>query len=142
MSKKEEKGRAKLSLPAGKATAGPPVGPSLSAFGINIKKFCDDFNNMTKDKMGYTIPVEIVVYSDRSFELILKQPLMSSLILKSLSADKGSSAPGSEEAGTLTKEKIDQIVKVKMPDLNTVSEESARKMVAGTAKSMGIRVEE
>lgn len=142
MSKKEEKGRAKLSLPAGKATAGPPVGPSLSAFGINIKKFCDDFNNMTKDKAGYTIPVEIIVYKDRSFELVLKQPLMSSLILRSISLDKGAGAPGTEEAGVLTSEKVDEIVKIKMPDLNTVSEEAARKMVIGTAKSMGIKVEE
>ena len=143
MSKKQEiTGRAKLHLPAGKATPGQPVGPVVSPLGINIKQFCDDFNNQTKDKAGYMIPVEILVFKDKSYKLILKQPPVPNLILKSMSIDKGSSLTGTESAGVLTKDKLEEIIDMKMEDLNTTSRDAARKMVKGTAMSMGIRVEE
>lgn len=140
MSKKEVTGRVKLQLPAGKATPAPPVGPVVSPLGINIKQFCDDFNNMTKDRAGFVIPVELTVYKDRSFSLVLKQPPVANLILKAISADKGSSSAGSEKAGALNSEQIDSIVDTKFVDLNTVSKEAARKMVVGTARSMGVEV--
>ncbi|HCB64146.1 MAG TPA: 50S ribosomal protein L11 [Fusobacteria bacterium] len=142
MSKKEITGRVKINLPAGKATPAPPVGPVVSPLGINIKQFCDDFNNKTKDQAGFTIPAEIIVYKDRSYDLVLKKPLMASLIMKSLSISKGAGDVKNENVGVLTKDKIEEIVDTKMPDLNTVSRESAVKMVKGTARSMGVKVEE
>jgi large subunit ribosomal protein L11 len=142
MSKKKEiSGKAKLHLPAGKATPGQPVGPVVSPLGINIKQFCDDFNNQTKDKAGYIIPVEIIAFKDKSYKLILKQPPVPNLILKFTSIAKGSSLAGKESAGILTDENVEKIVDMKMPDFNTVSRESAKKMITGTAISMGIKVE-
>jgi large subunit ribosomal protein L11 len=141
MSKKEITGKAKLHLPAGKATPGQPVGPVVSPLGINIKQFCDDFNAQTKDKAGYIIPVEITAFKDKSYKLTLKQPPVPNLILKFSSINKGSSLAGKESAGILTNEQIEKIIDMKMVDLNTVSRDSARKMIIGTAVSMGIKVE-
>lgn len=138
---KEVKGRAKLQLPAGKATPGQPVGPVVSPLGINIKQFCDDFNNQTKGDAGYVIPVEIIAYKDKSYTLILKKPPVANLILKMVSIEKGSGLAGSEEVATLTNDHIEKILDIKMIDLNTISRKSAKKMVRGTALSMGIKVE-
>lgn len=134
--------KVKLSLPAGKATPAPPVGPIVSPLGINIKQFCDRFNENTKDQAGFVIPVEIVVFTDKTFELNMNQPLMSSLIKHALSIPKGSGAASTESVGTLTKEMVEQIVERKFPDFNTVSKASAKEMVRGSARSMGVKVED
>jgi large subunit ribosomal protein L11 len=139
---KKIKAKVKLNLPAGKATPAPPVGPVVSPLGVNVKQFCDDFNNRTKGQMGFVIPIDLIVYEDKSYDLILKQPLMSNLIKKTASVEKGSQTPKTNIVAKLTKSQIDTIVDAKMADLNTISRESARKMVIGSARSMGIEVEE
>lgn len=142
MAKKEVKAKVKLQLPAGKATPAPPVGPVVSPLGINIRQFCDEFNNQTKDKAGFTIPVELTVYKDKTFSLLLKQPPVYDLILKEVGISKGASNSITESVGVLTKANVENIVDIKMPDFNTINRESAAKMVKGTARSMGIKVEE
>lgn len=130
----------KLQIPGGKATPAPPVGPALGQAGINIGEFVNQFNEKTRDKMGVIIPVEISVYDDRSFDFVLKVSPMSRLILKALGKEKGSGKSPSQKIGVLTQDQVRAIAEEKMPDLNAASVEAAMKIVAGTARSMGVDV--
>ncbi|MFC1686334.1 50S ribosomal protein L11 [Patescibacteria group bacterium] len=130
----------KLQIPAGKANPAPPVGPALGQHGINIKDFCTAFNEKTKDKGGDLIPVEITVYEDRSFDFIMKTPPAAALLKKAAGLDKGSGEPHSDKVGKVTDQQVEEIAKVKMEDLNANDIEAAKKVVAGTARSMGIEV--
>ncbi len=132
----------KLALPAGKANPAPPVGPALGQHGVNIMEFCKAYNAQTADKVGQVIPVEITVYEDRSFTFILKTPPTSELIKKAIGAEKGSGTPNKAKIGTITMDQIREIAQIKMPDLNCTSVESAMNMVAGTAASMGVTVQQ
>lgn len=132
----------KLQLPAGKATPGPPVGSSLGPHGINIAAFTKEFNDKTADKAGLIIPVVITIYQDRSFSFILKTPPVPVLIKKALGIESGSGKPNKTKVGKLTKAQVKEIAELKMPDLNAGSIEAAMSMVAGTARSMGVTVEE
>ena len=131
----------KLQIPAGAANPSPPVGPALGQRGINIMEFCKAFNEKTKDKAGYTIPVEISVYSDKSFTFVLKQPPMTDLIKKISGVKKGSDNPLKNKVGKLTKDQIMEIVDMKIKDLNTNDRDQAAKIVAGSARSIGIETE-
>lgn len=130
----------KLQIAGGKATPAPPVGPALGQAGINIGDFVTKFNAATATQMGEIIPVEISVYDDRSYTFITKVSPVSRLILKAMGKDKGSNKPGTQKAGELTQEQVRAIAEKKMPDLNAASIEAAMKIVAGTARSMGITV--
>lgn len=132
----------KLQLPAGKATPGPPVGSSLGPHGINIAAFTKEFNDKTADKAGLIIPVVITIYQDRSFSFIMKTPPAAVLIKKALGIESGSGKPNKQKVGTLTKAQVKEIAEIKMQDLNAASLEAAMSMVAGTARSMGVTVEE
>ncbi len=131
----------KLQVEAGKATPAPPIGPALGQAGVNIKEFCEQFNNRTKDKAGLRIPVVITVYSDRSFTFITKSPPASVLILKELGIDKGSKEPGLKKIGKLTRSQLQKIAEIKKEDLNANSLEAAINIIAGTCRSMGVEVE-
>ncbi len=135
-------GMIKLQLPAGKATPAPPVGPALGQHGVNIMGFCKEFNAKTSSQEGLIIPVVISVYQDRSFSFILKTPPVAVLIKKALGIESGSSVPNKTKVGKLTKAQVKQIAETKMPDLNAASIEAAMRLVAGTARSMGVTVEE
>ncbi|NPA81197.1 MAG: 50S ribosomal protein L11 [Epsilonproteobacteria bacterium] len=135
-------GEIKLQIPAGKANPSPPVGPALGQKGVNIMEFCKAFNEKTKDMMGFNIPVIITVYADRSFTFITKQPPASDLIKKALGIQKGSSNPLKDKVGKLTREQLMDIVEKKIADLNTKDREQAAKIIAGSARSMGVEVEE
>jgi len=137
---KKIKSIVKVQIEAGKATPAPPIGPSLAPHGINLSEFCKQFNDMTKDQMGFVIPVEITVYEDRTYELRLKKPPVSNLIKKAIGVEKGSGEPNKKKVGTITKAQIKEIAEMKMPDLNTDNLESAMKMVEGTAKGMGVEI--
>lgn len=128
----------KLNIDAGKGNPAPPVGPALGQAGINMMEFLKKFNEMTAKQMGFKLPVEITVYEDRSYTFVVKQPLMTALILNAVGIPKGSSNPSKETAGVLTKEKAIEVAKQKMPDLNTEDVDEAIKIVAGAARSMGI----
>ena len=130
----------KLQIPAGKANPSPPVGPALGQRGINIMEFCKAFNEKTKDMMGYTIPVEITVYNDRSFTFITKQPPVTDFLKKAAGIQKGSSNPLKEKVGQITKAQLREIAEKKLPDLNTDDIEAAMRTIAGSAKSMGIEI--
>ncbi|WP_456470152.1 50S ribosomal protein L11 [Caminibacter sp.] len=130
----------KLQIPAGKANPSPPVGPALGQRGINIMEFCKAFNEKTKDMMGFTIPVEITVYSDRSFTFITKQPPATDFLKKAAGITKGSSNPLKEKVGKITKAQLREIAEKKLPDLNTDDVEVAMKTIAGSARSMGIEI--
>lgn len=130
----------KLQIPAGKATAAPPVGTVLGPAGVNIGDFVNKFNEATRDKMGDIIPVDLFVYEDRTFDFTLKTPPASRLILKILGLEKASQKPGSQRAGTISKAQIRQVSEQKMPDLNAASPEAADRIIEGTARSMGIDV--
>jgi large subunit ribosomal protein L11 len=130
----------KLQIPAGKANPSPPVGPALGQRGINIMEFCKAFNEKTKDMMGFTIPVEITVFSDRSFTFITKQPPATDLIKKAAGVTKGSSNPLKDKVGKITKAQLKEIAEKKLPDLNTDDVEVAMKTLAGSARSMGIEI--
>ena len=132
----------KLQLPAGKATPGPPVGSTLGPHGINIPGFTKEFNAKTADQAGLIIPVVITIYQDRSFTFILKTPPVPVLIKQACKLESGSARPNRDKVAKMTKAQVEEIAKLKMPDLNTVSLESAMSMVKGTARSMGITVEE
>jgi large subunit ribosomal protein L11 len=132
----------KLHVPGGQANPAPPVGPALGQHGVNIMEFCKQFNAKTQDKLGLTIPVEITVYADRSFTFITKTPPASVLIRKTLNLPKGSGQPNKEKVGQITRKQLEEIAKTKMPDLNTTNLESAVRMIAGTARSMGVVVVE
>ena len=131
----------KLQIPAGKANPAPPVGPALGQHGVNIMEFCKVFNAKTQEQMGKIIPVEITVYADRSFTFITKTPPAPSLILEAAVIPKGSGEPNREKVGKVTSAQIKEIAEIKMPDLNASDVESAMRMIAGTARSMGIIVE-
>ena len=134
-------GFVKLHVPGGQANPAPPVGPALGQHGVNIMEFCKQFNSRTQDKIGYTIPVEITVYGDRTFTFITKTPPAAVLIRKAAGLDKGSGTPNKEKVGKLSKKQVLDIANMKMPDLNTKNLDSAMKQIAGTARSMGVEVE-
>ena len=135
-------GYIKLQLPAGKATPQPPVGPALGQYGVAIPAFTKEFNDRTKNDIGLIIPVVITVYSARTFTFITKTPPVPVLIKKALNIDTASAKPNKDKVGKLTQEQLRQIATTKMPDLNAASIEAAMSMVAGTARSMGVTVEE
>lgn len=135
-------GLIKLQIPAGKATPAPPVGPALGQHGVNIVVFTKDFNERTKNDAGLIIPVVITVYEDRSFTFITKTPPAAVLIKKACGIDKASGVPNKNKVATITKEQVQKIAETKMPDLNAASLEAAMSMIAGTARSMGIVVED
>ena len=135
-------GYIKLQIPAGKATPAPPVGPALGQHGVNIMAFTKEFNERTKKDAGLIIPVVITIYQDRSFTFILKTPPAPVLIKKACKIESASARPNRDKVAKLTKAQVEEIAKLKMPDLNTTSLESAISMIKGTARSMGITVEE
>jgi len=131
----------KLQISAGKATPAPPVGPALGQHGLNIQEFCNKFNEATKDKMGDTIPVEITVYEDRTYDFKLKTPPTSEFLRKAAGIEKGSGKPLQEKVGKVTKAQVKEIAEKKLQDLNTDNVEAAMKIVEGTARQMGITIE-
>jgi large subunit ribosomal protein L11 len=131
----------KLTIPAGAATAAPPVGPALGQHGLPIMDFVKAFNDKTKEKSGNLLPVVITVYEDRTFSFITKQPPIAEMIKKALGVEKGAGKPGHESAGTLTKQQAEEIAKNKLEDLNTGNVEAAVNIVAGVARSMGVKVQ-
>ena len=135
-------GYVKLQIPAGQATPAPPVGPALGQHGVNIAAFTKEFNERTKNEGGLLIPVVITVYADRSFTFITKTPPAAVLIKKACGLDKASGVPNKEKVATISKEDVRKIAETKMPDLNAASLEAAMSMIAGTARSMGVTVEE
>ncbi|MCC6964475.1 MAG: 50S ribosomal protein L11 [candidate division Zixibacteria bacterium] len=134
-------GFVKLQIPAGQATPAPPVGPALGQKGVNIMEFCKAFNARTGEKSGLIIPVVITVFSDKSFTFITKTPPAAVLLLKAAKIPKGSGTPNRDKVGRVTRQQIREIAEMKMPDLNAASLETAMSMVAGTARSMGLEVE-
>ncbi len=130
----------KLQINAGKANPAPPVGPALGQHGVNIMEFCNTFNERTKEQVGLVIPVVITVYQDRSFSFITKTPPASILLLKAAGLESGSKEPGKTTAGTVSLAKVREIAEMKMTDLNAGSVEAAMKIIAGTARSMGLEV--
>jgi len=137
---KKIKAKVKLQIPAGKATPAPPVGPTLAPHGINIGEFCQKFNDETKDKEGFSIPVEVTIFEDKTFEFRLKTPPTSELLKKAAGIEKGSGTPNQTKVGKITKDQLREIAKKKLPDLNTQDIEKAMKIVEGTAKNMGIEI--
>ena len=135
-------GQIKLQIPAGKATPAPPVGPALGSSGINIMQFVKEFNDRTAAQAGMIIPVVITVYKDKSFEFITKEPPMAVLIKQAAKIEKGSGKPNRDKVAKINKAQVEEIAKKKMPDLNAASLEAAMSMVAGTARSMGVVVED
>jgi large subunit ribosomal protein L11 len=138
---KKIKAVVKLQIPAGKANPAPPVGPALGQQGINIMGFCKEYNERTASMAGSIIPVEITVYEDRSFTFVTKTPPTPDLLKKALSIEKGSGTTGHASAGKISKAKISEIAAIKSKDLNVNSPEAAERVVAGTARSMGIQIE-
>ena len=132
----------KLQIPAGKATPAPPVGTVLGPAGINLQEFCTKYNDATRDKMGDILPVVISIYDDRSFDFVIKTPPTAFLIKKICNVKKGSAKGSKESVGTMSQAQLKQIAEIKLPDLNCYSVEDAMKIVAGTAKNMGVKVEE
>ena len=130
----------KLQCPAGAANPAPPVGPALGQHGVNIMEFCKQFNAKTQNDKGMIIPVIITVYQDRSFTFILKTPPAAILLKKAANIEKGSGVPNKEKVGKVTKKQVEEIAKIKMPDLNCDSLESAVRIIEGTARSMGLEV--
>lgn len=138
---KKIKTMVKLQIQAGQATPAPPIGPALGQHGVNIMAFCKEFNERTAAQAGTIIPVEVTVYEDRSFNFITKTPPAAELIKKAIGAEKGSAASGKAPMAVLSAEKLRQIAETKMPDLNVNSIEAAERTIAGTARSMGVKVE-
>lgn len=134
-------GLIKLQIAAGQANPAPPVGPALGQHGVNIMEFCKAFNATTQDKAGLVIPVVITVYADRSFTFVTKSPPAASLLKRAAGLAKGSGVPNREKVGSVTREQLVEIVKIKEADLNAVDEDAAVRIIAGTARSMGITVE-
>ena len=131
----------KLQIPAGQATPAPPIGPALAQQGLNIPEFCQKFNDLTKNKIGFTIPVEIRVYEDRSYDFKLKTPPASEFLKKAAGIEKGSGEPQKTKVGKITREQLRKIAEQKMVDLNCDTIEKAEKIIMGTARQMGIEVE-
>ena len=140
--KKKIKAVVKIQIPAAKATPGPPIGSSLGPHGINIGAFVKDFNDRTANQAGLVIPVLMTIYEDRSFEFVLKTPPVAVLIMKELGLEKGSGVPNKSKVGKLTQAQVEKIAKIKMPDINANTLEAAMSMIKGTARSMGVTVEE
>ena len=140
--KKKAVGFVKLQIPGAAANPAPPVGPALGAQGVNIMQFCQQFNAATQDKAGDIIPVEISVYEDRTFDFVCKTPPAAQLIKKELGLQSGSGVPQRDKVGQLTDEQLTKIAEIKMPDLNANDIEAAKKIVAGTARSMGVTIAE
>jgi large subunit ribosomal protein L11 len=138
--KKKVKAIVKLAIKAGQANPAPPIGPALGQHGVPIMDFCKEFNSRTKDMGEDVIPAILTVYEDRSFTFITKTPVTANLIMKALGTDKGSGVPNKEKIGKLSQKDLEEIAKVKMPDLNTTDIEQAKKIVAGTARSMGVDI--
>jgi len=131
----------KLQIPAGQANPAPPVGPALGQHGLNISEFCQQFNEKSKAQIGYVLPVEISVYEDRTYSFVLKTPLTTDLLKKAVNIGKGSKSSLQEKAGKISKLKLEEIAKIKMPDLNTDNLGKAVKIISGTARQMGIEIE-
>ena len=138
---KQVTGQAKFQVPGGQATPAPPVGTSLGRFGINLGQFVQQFNDKTKEAGGMPIPVVVTVYNDRSFEFVTKSPPAAALLKKAAGLAKGSGVPNKDKVGKVSVDQLDEIVKMKSADLNARDDEHARRMIAGTARSMGITVE-
>ena len=141
MAEKKVTGFVKLQIPAGKANPAPPVGPALGSKGVNIMQFCQAFNAATQDKSGTIIPVEITVYEDKTFTFVCKTPPAAVLIKEKLGIKSGSGIPQLKTVGTLSLDQLREIAEIKMPDLNANDIEAAMEIVAGTARSMGVRIE-
>ena len=139
---KEVTKKIKLQIPAGKATPAPPVGTVLGPAGINLGEFCTKYNEATRDKMGDVLPVEISIYDDRSFDFVIKTPPAAFLVKKYAKIDKGSSKGANNVVATLTKDQLKEIAEIKLPDLNAYTVEQAEKIIAGTARNMGIEITE
>jgi len=139
---KEVKQIVKLQLQAGKATPAPPVGTALGPHGVNIQDFCTKFNEASKSRMGEVVPVLMTIYQDRSFDFVMKTAPASDMIKKKLNLAKGSGRPLQDKVATLTQTQITEIAQAKLPDLNTKDIEQAKKIIAGTARQMGVKVEE
>jgi len=137
---KKEVAKIKLQIPAGAANPSPPVGPALGQHSVNIMGFCKEFNARTQDQKGMIIPVVITVYADRSFTFITKTPPAPVLLLKAAKVEKGSGEPNRDKVGFVTKDQVEEIAKIKMPDLNCVDMAAALRTIEGTARSMGIEV--
>ena len=135
-------GKIKLQIPAGKANPSPPVGPALGQHGVNIMEFCKAFNAKTQDKQGLIIPVIITVYADRTFSFITKTPPAAVLLKKAAGLEKGSGEPNRNKVGVVSREKVREIAELKMKDLNAFNIESAMRMIEGTARSMGITIQD
>jgi large subunit ribosomal protein L11 len=132
----------KLQIPGGKATPAPPVGPALAPQGLNLSEFCQKFNDATKNQQGFTIPVEITIYEDRTYTFVTKQPPASELLKKVAGIEKGSGEPNKTKVAKITRDQLRKIAEQKMADLNTDDVEQAMKIIEGTAKNMGIAVED
>jgi large subunit ribosomal protein L11 len=139
---KKVTGVVKLQLPAGKATPAPPVGPALGGYGINIMAFVKEYNEKTASQAGSVIPVEITIFSDRSFTIALKTPPAADLLRKAAGVDKGSGVPNRTKVGTISREQLRKLAEQKMSDLNAIDIAGAEKILAGTARSMGITIKE
>lgn len=139
---KKVKAIIKLQISAGKATPAPPVGPALGQHGINIMAFCKDYNERTASQDGYIVPAEITVFEDRSFTFVTKMPPVSDLLRRALGAEKGSGNAGTQMVGKISRDAVYEIARTKMKDLNTTDVDKAVKIVAGTARSMGVEVEQ
>ena len=139
MANKSIKAVVKLQIPAGKATPAPPVGPALGQHGVNIMDFCKAFNDATKGKEG-TVPVVLTIYEDRTFDFIIKTPPTAELIKKYANVIKGSAVPNRDKVGKITRKQIEEIAKIKLPDLNTKDIKKAMKIVEGSARSMGVEI--
>ncbi|MFA5228400.1 MAG: 50S ribosomal protein L11 [Candidatus Paceibacterota bacterium] len=137
---KKVKAIIKLQIKAGKATPAPPVGPALAPHGLNIAEVCQKFNDLTKDKGNFKIPVEVTVYEDRSFSMITKQPPAAELIKAVIGLEKGSGTPNTKKVGKITRDQLREVLNQKIPDLNTKNKEQALKTLEGTSRSLGIEV--
>lgn len=135
-------GKIKLQIQAGKANPAPPIGPALGQHGVNIMQFCKEYNAKTQDKAGSVIPVEITVFEDRSFDFVLKTPPAAEMLKKAANVEKGSATPNKNKVATISRAKVTEIAKEKMPDLNATSLEAAESMIIGTARNMGIVVQD
>ncbi len=141
MAEKDITAKLKLQIPAGQATPAPPLGPALSPYGIDLKAFCDEFNEKTQEGKGILTRVVLTIYEDRSFDFILQTPPVGELIRRELGLKKGSSTPNIDKVGKITDEQLTKIAETKMPDLNTTDIEKAKEIIKGTAKQMGIEFE-
>jgi large subunit ribosomal protein L11 len=130
----------KLQIPAGKATPAPPVGPALGQHGLNIMAFCKEYNARTANQVGMIVPVEITVYQDRSFTFVTKTPPVADLLRRAAGVEKGSPQPNRQKVGRITRQQLREIAQTKLPDLNTADLEAAERIVAGTARNMGIEI--